>query len=178
MVQQSCLPLYSQFVEFNFGWRNKNPDPGTESNPRFTKEPTFEDYEHNGKYCKSGLARRIPDGNTPSQTAECVDAVKIEQNGQKLSYPYECDPTDNDIPCKIYHSETESFDVPCKCALDGQKGKVKDAKGNLVETASRGYCGSILGTPEYADALFYVKEMIFTNRCHTLDKDNASSKFD
>ena len=106
--------------------------------------------------------------------------MKIEQKGQKLEPPYECDPTDNDPSnaVKIFISETESFDVPCKCALDGEKGKVKNSQGVEVETASRGYSGSILGLPEYADALFYVKEMIFTNRCHTLDKENASSKFD
>lgn len=81
LVQKSCLPLYSQFVEFNFGWRNKNRDPGsTEENPTYNNDPSFEDFEQNGRYCKSGLARRIPDSKAPapSQTAECIDAVKIE----------------------------------------------------------------------------------------------------
>jgi hypothetical protein len=31
---------------------------------------------------------------------------------------YECDPTDNENPCKIFYAEGKSFDVPCACALD------------------------------------------------------------
>jgi hypothetical protein len=54
------------------------PDPGTEANPTYTAKPTFQDFEHNGKYCKSGLAKNIPDGLPVSKSAECVDAVKLE----------------------------------------------------------------------------------------------------
>jgi len=80
-----------------------------------------------------------------------------------LTSPYECDPSDNNVPCKVFFKKDQSFEVPCKCALDN---------------AGKGYCGNILGTPEYKDALYAMKEMVFTNRCHTLDRHNDASKFD
>ena len=42
----------------------------------------------------------------------------------------------------------------CKCALDGDNG----------------YCGSILGTSEYQDALLAIKLMLQGSNCHTLDR--------
>jgi len=72
---------------------------------------------------------------------------------------YKCDPTDEDRPCKIFYTNTLSFDTPCACSLG---------------EPDVGYCDSIIGTPEYADALSSLKKMhVKANvACHTLDRDN------
>jgi hypothetical protein len=69
-------------------------------------------------------------------------------------------------PCKIYYPISEEnkkperfahFTVPCKCALDGN---------------NTGFCGSIIGTPEYALALTKLKNMYEKSSCHTFDRNN------
>ena len=67
---------------------------------------TFEDFEANGKHCKSGLA--FQNGTYLNGTeAVCTDAVKIMQDGKVLTGAenYKCDPTDNEKPCEIYYTE-------------------------------------------------------------------------
>lgn len=140
--------MYSQFVGVAFGW-------GSES----LTDIKYEDYKTNGLYCKSGLAFY----NKEKKQAECADAKKITQKNRTLAFPYECDPTDNLEPCKIFYSDTDSFDVPCKCALDGTQ---------------KGYCSYILGTPWYAESRVKVKSLLFGNKCHTNDRDNFPSKLD
>jgi len=84
------------------------------------------------------------------------------QNGieKSLASPYKCDPTDNEMPCKIYYSNTKFFTVPCECALDGK---------------NTGFCGSVLGTKEYALALSKLKNMYEKSSCHTLDRYNMEA---
>jgi hypothetical protein len=108
--KKMCLPMYSQFPGATLGWRKKNPDP---ANPKLS----FEDFEINGRHCKSGLAYPLADGNT----ANCTDAIKVMQDGRLLTGEnfYKCDPYDNEKPCEIYYTDTDFFTVPCKCALDG-----------------------------------------------------------
>lgn len=72
---------------------------------------------------------------------------------------YACDPTDNEAFCIFYYRgiadfSNKKFSVPCKCALDGQKG----------------YCGTILGTIEYETALVDLKRMLEKSDCHSLDR--------
>ena len=102
----------------------------------------------NGKYCNTGLAflllgKEDPnDGNRRKYQSVCAAIDKINQGDKVLSSPYECDPSDNEVPCTIFPKNiledkgdvvTKSFDVPCKCALDGKKG----------------YCSLIIGSEEY-----------------------------
>ena len=93
-----------------------------------------------------------------------MDAVRVMQGDKTLvgSSNYECDPTDNDDPCKIFYTQDKFFTVPCKCALDGEKG----------------YCASILGTPEYAESLVTMKRMLEKSDCHTLDRHNFEAQLD
>lgn len=42
----------------------------------------------------------------------------------------------------------------CQCAMDGV----------------RGFCGSVLGTKEYAAALYELKPVLEKSNCHTLDR--------
>jgi len=58
-------------------------------------------------------------------------------------------------PCNFYYSATEFFTVPCECSLDGN---------------NTGFCGSVLGTKEYALALSKLKNMYEKSSCHTLDR--------
>ena len=65
------------------------------------------------------------------------------------------------MPCNLYYSDTEFFTVPCECALDGKQS---------------GFCGSILGTKEYALALSKLKNMYEKSSCHTLDRYNMEAQ--
>lgn len=126
--------MYSQFEDFNFGW-------GSESLDKFK----FEDFELNGQYCKSGLAFY----NKDLKAGQCANTYKVMQGDKVLKAPYQCDPTDNELPCKIFYTKDKSFDVPCNCALDGKE----------VDGHANGYCSSILGTAEYAEALVKLKSV-------------------
>lgn len=68
--EMKCLPLYSQPVGTKFGWDQKD----------FSKDPTFEDFELNGKYCKSGLAMYNPE----FKGAQCTEAIKVMQGDKEL----------------------------------------------------------------------------------------------
>ena len=127
-----CLPMYSQFREATIGWRRYDFDYNRDIKEigidlNFTETNlTYADFEINGRHCKSGLAYK------KGREAVCEDALFIKQGDRELTGEtnYECDPYNNDNPCKIYYNSTDFFTVPCKCALDGEKG----------------YCASILGT--------------------------------
>jgi hypothetical protein len=57
---------------------------------------------------------------------------------------------------------TEKFEVPCQCALDGEKG----------------YCSKIIGTEEYkmaSSAQYLQREK---SKCHTYDRNNYISWLD
>jgi hypothetical protein len=108
-----------------------------------------EDFEINGQYCNTGLAFLFysyideDKGEPRKYQSVCGGVEKIMQGDVVLQSPYRCDPTDNENPCVIYPKNildadkgeqiTKSFEVPCKCALDGVNG----------------YCSSIVGTEEY-----------------------------
>ncbi len=64
-----CLPLYSQPDYALFGWSPKSRGNITTA---ISLNPTFEDYEWNGRYCQSGLANPIDDF-----TARCVSTTRI-----------------------------------------------------------------------------------------------------
>jgi hypothetical protein len=96
---------------------------------------TYEDYEINGRYCKSGLA--FPTANV---TANCSATDRIVYNSVNLSDPYPCDPTNQTARCLLFYNNSYpndaislpqlSFSVRCNCALNGGDG----------------YCSKILGT--------------------------------
>lgn len=48
--RKQCLPMFSQFINFEFGWQSED-----------LKNPTLSDYLINGQYCKSGLAYLVAD---------------------------------------------------------------------------------------------------------------------
>jgi len=66
------------------------------------RNPTFEDYEHNGLYCKTGIAFPVDEN-----TARCTTADKIMFKNEKLEFPYQCDPTDNNEQCSIVFNTTD-----------------------------------------------------------------------
>ena len=103
--------------------------------------------------------------NETGGNAACVDTVQIQQNGKNLTQDnnYTCDPQQQ-VPCKIFYTAKDSFDVPCKCSLGTDP--------------SIGYCASIIGLPEYALALSKIKIMQGKNECHTMDRDNLESTLD
>jgi hypothetical protein len=62
---KKCLPLYSQDHGTRFGWQSTDP-----------ANPTFEDYQYNGQYCKSGIA--YPEN---SNKARCSSTDHIKFDG-------------------------------------------------------------------------------------------------
>lgn len=100
-----CLPKYSQFRLATLGWRRYNfsyERPLAEiiaDLARTDVELKFEDFEMNGRHCKSGLAYQN------GKDAVCEDAYMIQQDGRNLTGEnfYECDPYDNEKPCEIYY---------------------------------------------------------------------------
>jgi len=81
--QKKCLPTFSQEDQTEFGWESADP-----------YNPTLDEFTINGKYCKSGLA--YPASDTK---ARCAPATSVTFDGQTLSSPYPCDPTDNTKKC-------------------------------------------------------------------------------
>jgi hypothetical protein len=81
---------------------------------------------------------------------------------ETISSPYACNPTDNSNPCKFYYikGKDDHFEIPCQCALDGN---------------GTGFCGSVLGTPEYSKALSKLKNMYEKSVCHTYDRYNMEA---
>lgn len=128
---------------------------------------TYADYEMNGRYCKSGLA--FPVDNV---TANCSATSYILYNGQNITDPYPCDPTNQSSLCTLQfafllgadpsHLPQTNLSVNCNCALNGQDG----------------YCSSILGTPDYANAVKLLKYILEGSQCHTLDRDNMRAQRD
>jgi len=156
---KKCLPLYSQDHDTQFGWG------GWVSQD--VKNPTYEDYKYNGQYCKTGLA--FPEHKYADEyTAKCTTTDHIKFDGRTIAAPYQCDPTNNEIKCELYFnitkftpgqegtSEQNYFNTTCKCAMDGNPNK--------------GFCGSVLGTQAYQDALYALKPVLEKSNCHTLDR--------
>lgn len=101
--------------------------------------------------------------------AMCVRVFKFEHDGKKLESPYKCDPTDFSKKCKMYIKKNETDDDSrvfiehqCSCALDGHNG----------------FCGSMVGTPEYSDYLQEYRMYLANNKCHTFDRFNLKSYLD
>lgn len=104
---------------------------------------TYNDYLINGKYCASGLAFPILD-KTGAHTyqANCTATDRIFYNGTNLTYPYPCDPTQQNKLCQLFYNASQpndgivlpqmSFTTRCNCGLNG--------------TDNVGYCAQILGT--------------------------------
>ena len=115
---------------------------------------SYEDYERNGKYCKSGFAFPVlkpsPTQRASIFQANCTSVDTIQYNGGFISDTdnFPCDPTKQDIKCFLNFNSTfpdpaassktyENFTVGCGCAMDGE----------------RGFCSKIIGTNIYRDAM-------------------------
>jgi len=72
------MPIYSQDHGTTFGWKSDN-----------TENPTKEDFEQNGKYCKSGLAYPVD-----NDEARCTTFKEMKFDGEVTNNPFECNPTD------------------------------------------------------------------------------------
>ena len=51
-------------------------------------------------------------------------------------------------------AESATFKTPCQCSMDGQNG----------------FCESVLGTAEYAEAVSKIKALYQQSQCHTYDR--------
>ncbi|CDW84930.1 transducin family protein wd-40 repeat family protein [Stylonychia lemnae] len=171
---RKCLPLYSQEDGASFGWSSA----GLTLSSSF-RQISYEDYERNGKYCKSGFAFPVIKGS-PTQKASiyqanCTSVDTIQYKGTILNSAsfWPCDPTQQDIKCFLNFNSTfpdpaaqsktyENFTVGCGCAMDGFNG----------------YCSKILGTNEYRDAMGLLKEVLENSECHTLDRYDMRAQRD
>ena len=82
--QKRCIEMYSQENGATFGWMQKGEDA------------TIDDHQHNGKYCKSGLAFEVSENQS-----QCTETTAIKFQDEVLDVPYECDPTDPFYKCQI-----------------------------------------------------------------------------
>lgn len=117
-----------------------------------------------------------------------------ESTGENANW--QCDPTDNTKPCIFYFRgdpkgdgkdyENYNFEVPCKCSLatvnkggDPPEDWTLDPP-NWVPNPDvpQGYCGSILGTLTYQNALVELKRMLEKSDCHSLDRHDYSAQLD
>lgn len=80
------MELYKAESLVEFGWYSDS-----ESNP------SLQDFETNGRFCKSGVAY-------PSSpyVAKCTTTEMIKWNGEILASPYACDPENQDISCELH----------------------------------------------------------------------------
>lgn len=143
---------------------------------------TYEDYEINGRYCKSGLAFPVNETanlkNNTNGTKELIlgnctatDKVVYQTKG-KLSWPYACNASNQSARCELWYNSSspndaitlpqKSFSVRCNCALDGNNG----------------YCSKLLGTEKYKDAMSKRKTVLESSECHTLDRNNFRAQRD
>ena len=98
---------------------------------------------------------------------DIVDHVMFK--GEKIDYPYRCDPRDNEVKCQLYYNVTQPkanqpaeqdyFETECKCSLDGDTG----------------YCGTILGTKHYQEEISKISSLFQSSNCHTNDRDNFAA---
>lgn len=131
------------------GWYSQNP----------LTNLTYEDFEINGRYCKSGLAFPIT-----NFSSNCTATDRIFYEGKNKTYPYKCDPVNQSSRCNLFFNisypndgyvlNQSSFSVRCSCALNGNDG----------------YCSKILGTEKYKDAVAKLKKVLESSECHTLDR--------
>ena len=131
------------------------------------KNLTYDDFEVNGRYCKTGLA--FPVSNN---AGNCTGVQRIEFNNMTIVDPYPCNPMNQSRKCHLVYNASEpndaipaveqSFNVPCGCALDGNDG----------------YCSKILGTPFYITAMENLKKVLEYSNCHTLDRHNMRAQGD
>lgn len=67
--------------------------------------------------------------------------------------------------------------IPCRCSLgftpdkNGKKIPLTPTNGQ-ERWKGQGYCGSVLGTQKYKDALEAIKPVLEASKCHTLDRHN------
>ena len=137
-----CIERYAKPDNFEFGW-------GTSLDTSMT------DQEYNGIHCTSGLAYQ---NSSNTNQAICISAANITQSGSVIASPYQCDPSDNSVPCQInYGSGSSDFiTVACACSLSGQTG----------------YCSKIPGTTEFKNMTNLRRRGYIDSVWHTLDRDN------
>ena len=167
---KKCLPLYSQEVGTSMGWYSSS----------FTNI-TYEDYEINGRYCKSGLAfpvnetanlKNNTNGSKELILGNCTATDRVFYTGKNVTWPYSCNPYNQTAKCLLFYNasapndalvlEQKSFSVRCNCALNGNDG----------------YCSKLLGTTKYKDAMAKRKTVLEASECHTLDRNNFRSQRD
>lgn len=100
---RQCLPMYTQPKGKEFGWDWATPESAK------TRVPVFADFELNGKHCENGLAnytkideREYQGRRVDVMGSKCTTVIKVMQGNKELTNPYQCDPTDNNVPCKLF----------------------------------------------------------------------------
>lgn len=75
--------------------------------------------------------------------------------------------------------------MPCKCSLatknlggDDQIGEENPPNWVSNKDVPQGYCGSILGTLTYQNALINLKRMLEKSECHSLDRHDYTAQLD
>ena len=144
-----CMEMYTMKNGEDFGWSSVTHSQGGVTDD-------IEDFERNGKACKTGLAYNAGDNK-----AVCVSADKVTFRDSVIYEPYPCSPRDPNDKCHIVYKKEDGSEgfaqTDCKCAM--------------IDFES-GFCGSVIGTDVYATAVAAKKELYDVSKCHTLDRDN------
>eukprot|EP00347_Sterkiella_histriomuscorum_P001195 403372960 len=162
-----CLPMFSNSDGYTFGWSRLNRASTDKENL------ILEDFEQNGKYCQSGLAHPIDD-----TTARCSKAANIfgftsttATSASQLQYPYKCSPLNLNRPCKIYIDTTSLTSTQIAYTQKGKRGFVEVfcrcslSQGNNQDN---GYCGSVIGTDMYRQAILMERNSRQVVQCYSL----------
>ncbi|CDW84527.1 UNKNOWN [Stylonychia lemnae] len=174
--QTKCLPMYSQPINTIFGWST------TDRNISRTLELIIDDFELNGKYCQSGLAHPVDVYTARCAVASSVYGYPINSTtGSTLVKPYVCDPTDVNKKCKIIIDTTGLNSTQLQYASQGKRGYVEVfCKCSLAggSQSNVGFCGSVIGTDDYTNAVASLLNVLQKSKCHTLDRDDLRSQKD
>jgi hypothetical protein len=110
------------------------------------------------------------------------DMEEKDDNGKVEDWAlkeFKCDPTLINKKCQFYFEiyDDSSFtkaqknrqyvEVPCMCSLH-----------NNVDGTPTGYCGSIIGTPQYEDSVISLVNILEKSECHTYDRYDYGAQID
>ena len=148
-----------------FGWETKF---GSKKN-----QPDLEDFRHNGKFCKTGLAFQ----SAPNE-ATCVSTKSVIIDGKEAEAPYQCNPADYDNKC-VFKFDAEKYANQAWLDLQGTTNdRINVNCSCSLEDEVTGYCSDVIGTDayiKYARQMYYV---LSNSNCHTLDRYDIRAQRD
>ena len=112
--------MYNGKIFDKFGWAFVSED----------QDYTLEDYQQNGKFCRSGLAY-----HAAPNTSKCTETIAVfhGEGKEKLPEPYKCVPKDPQQKCKlVFKLQTKEFIRPDEYQKDENGNLQRDENGKKI----------------------------------------------